>query len=203
MSCSCSEKAAELQRTTLWTLLLINGVMFAVEAIAGWWGESTGLLADSLDMLADAFVYGVALYAVGRSQRLQARSAKASGWIQITLGLGVLGEVVRRFLFGSEPMSFVMLGVGLTALIANICCLLLLEKHRQGVIHIRASWIFSTNDVIANTGVVVSGILVMWLGNRYPDLLVGTVISLVVFLGGCKILRETAAAERSAKPDTA
>ena len=198
--CGCSQGAADLERKTLWTLLLINGVMFLVEALAGWWGESTGLLADSLDMLADAIVYGVSLYAVGRSHRLQTRSAVASGWIQITLGLGVLCEVVRRFVFGSEPVSVLMLGGGVTALAANVCCLLLLAKHRQGGIHMRASWIFSTNDVIANAGVIVSGVLVMWLGNRYPDLIVGTAISIVVFVGGCRILRESANSDLDVVP---
>jgi Co/Zn/Cd efflux system component len=165
--------------------------MFIVEGAAGWWGESTGLLADSLDMLADASVYGVALCAVGRSHRLQVRSAVASGLMQMALGLGVLCEVIRRFAFGSEPVSVLMLTVGSAALAANISCLCLLAKHRKGGVHMRASWIFSTNDVLANLGVIASGLLVMWLGNRYPDLLVGTVISVVVFGGGCRILRDS------------
>ena len=35
--------------------------------------------------------------------------------------------------------------VGVVALAANVSCLLLLAKHREGGIHMRASWIFSTN----------------------------------------------------------
>ena len=120
-SCGCSHEAQDLERKTLWTLLVINSVMFIAEAAAGWWGESTGLLADSLDMLADAFVYGVALCAVGRSRRLQVRSAVASGLMQMTLGLSVLCDVVRRFVVGSEPASVLMLTVGAAALAANAC----------------------------------------------------------------------------------
>jgi cation diffusion facilitator family transporter len=176
--------------------------MFVAEAVAGWWGESTGLLADSLDMLADAFVYGVALCAVGRSRRLQVRSAVASGLMQMMLGLGVLCDVVRRFVFGSDPVSVLMLTVGAAALAANTCCLLLLAKHRKGGVHMRASWIFSTNDVIANVGVILSGLLVMWLGSRHPDLLVGTAISIVVFAGGCRILRESVKTHRTPQPDS-
>ena len=189
--CGCElDEAAELERRTLWALLAINGVMFVVEAIAGWWGESAGLLADSLDMCADASVYGIALYAVGRSRRLQATAAATSGVLQIVLGFGVLLEVARRFIYGSEPASLLMMGVGAVAFVANLSCLLLIAKHREGGIHMRASWIFSTNDVIANVGVVVSGALVMLLGSRLPDLVIGTIISAVVVRGGMQIWRE-------------
>lgn len=184
------EEAAELEHKTLWTLLAINGVMFLIEAVAGWWGESTGLLADSLDMLADASVYGIALYAVGRSRRLQTSAATASGVLQIALGLGVLVEVVRRFLYSSDPVSMLMMAVGTIALAANVSCLMLIAKHREGGIHMRASWIFSINDVIVNVGVIISGGLVMYLGNCLPDLIIGAVISAVVLRGGVQILRE-------------
>jgi len=189
--CGCELDAeTQLERKTLWTLLLINGLMFVGEAIAGWWGESTGLLADSLDMLADAFVYGLAIYAAGRSRRLQNNAARLSGVFQIALGLGIVFEVVRRFVFGSDPVSTLMIMIGIVALIANLSCVMLISKHRQGGIHMRASWIFSTNDVIANFGVIAAGVLVMYFDSRIPDLITGTVISLVVVRGGLKILRE-------------
>jgi Co/Zn/Cd efflux system component len=180
-----------LERKTLWWLLAINGVMFLCEAITGWLAESTGLLADSLDMLADALVYGASLYAVGRSPSLQSRAATASGWIQISLGFGVLIEVLRRSLLGSDPVSQIMIAVGIIALLANVVCLGLLAKHRTGGIHMRASWIFSTNDVIANTGVIVSGLLVMALGSRIPDLVIGGIVAACVLRGGIRILQES------------
>lgn len=189
--CGCElEEAASLERKTLWMLLVINASMFLVEAVTGWLSESTGLLADSLDMLADASVYGIAFYAVGRSRRLQADAATASGLLQIALGLGVLFEVLRRVLYGSDPVSTVMMAVGALAFVANVICLMLIAKHRGGGVHMRASWIFSTNDVIANLGVIISGALVMYLGSRLPDLIIGALISIVVLRGGIQILRE-------------
>lgn len=197
--CACESAAsADIERKTLWTLLAINAIMFIVEALAGWWGDSAGLLADSLDMFADASVYGIALYAVGRSPRLQAGAASASGVLQIALGLGVLVEVLRRFFFGSEPVSILMMSVGAVALAANVSCLLLLAKHRDGGVHMRASWIFSTNDVIANSGVIISGALVMYLGTRLPDLIIGLIISAVVLRGGARILLEAGHARQAA-----
>jgi cation diffusion facilitator family transporter len=190
-ACGCEpDETAALERKTLWALLAINGVMFIVEAAVGWWAESAALMADALDMFADASVYGVALFAVARSRHLQANAATASGILQIALGIGVLVEVVRRFLYGSDPVSVLMMVVGTIALIANVSCLVLIAKHREGGVHMRASWIFSTNDVIANVGVIISGGLVMYLGNRFPDLLIGALISVIVLRGGFHILRE-------------
>ena len=197
--CGCgAEQADQLERDTLTYLLAINGMMFVLEAVLGFIAQSTGLIADSLDMLADAAVYGISLYVVGKGVIRQAKAAMVSGWLQIILGIGVLLDVVRRFILGSDPQSAIIMSVGLLALIANVACLMLISKHREGGVHMRASWIFSTNDVIANTGIIISGALVWILGSRYPDLVIGAVIATVIVRGGIKILAEARAAGQEA-----
>jgi len=174
---------------TLWILLAINAVMFVVEMVAALLAESTGLLADSLDMLADATVYGVALYAVGRAGVLKRRAAHLTGWLQVILALGVLGEVVRRLLFGSAPEAPLMMGVALLALAANVICLLLISRNRHYGVHMMAVFICSANDVIANAGVIAAAVLVAWTGSNVPDLAIATIIGIVVLAGGIRILR--------------
>lgn len=169
-------------------LLAINAVMFVVELGSGWLAQSTGLIADSLDMFADAAVYGVALYAVGRAVALQVNAARFAGVLQLLLALGALAEVGRRFVYGSEPQSLSMMGIGLLALVANVACLWLISGHRDGGAHMRASWIFSANDVLANLGVIVAGALVAWSGSPWPDLLIGSVVGLLVLNGARRIL---------------
>ena len=170
-------------------LLAINAVMFFVEIIVGWWAQSTGLIADSLDMFADAAVYGVALYAVGHSIRMKVRAAHFAGWLQLILAFGALFEAGRRFLYGSEPVSMLMIGFGVVALIANTTCLLLIAKKKDSGAHMKASWIFSANDVIANLGVILAGALVALTGSRYPDLVIGLLVGLLVLNGARKILK--------------
>jgi Co/Zn/Cd efflux system component len=174
---------------TLRIVLAINAVMFVGEMVMAWLAQSAGLLADSLDMFADAAVYGLALYAVGRSAHARTRTAHAAGWLQAALALGALGEVVRRFLSGSAPEPPLMMIVATVALGANVVCLWLVARHREGGAHMKASVIFSANDVIANAGVIVAGVLVSWTGSRYPDLAVGAVIAGIVALGARRILR--------------
>ena len=174
---------------TLRLLLAINAVMFAVEMVWGLIAQSAGLIADSLDMFADAAVYGLALYAVGRAAALKTRAAHLAGWLQIILAVGALGEVIRRFVFGSNPESSLMMAVGAVALVANVACLVLITKKRDRGAHMKASYIFSANDVIANFGVIVAGVLVTWTGSAYPDLVVGTVIAIIVLTGARRILK--------------
>lgn len=181
------DDAAEARLLKL--LLAINAAMFVVEILVGWWAQSAGLIADSLDMFADAAVYGLALYAVGRTAALKTRAAHAAGWLQLALALLALVEVLRRFAFGSEPVSILMMGMGCVALAANVACLVLISKKRDAGAHMQASFIFSSNDVIANVGVIVAGGLVAWTGSPYPDLLIGFMVGLVVLNGARRILK--------------
>lgn len=187
------------ERRTLKVVLAINAVMFVVELVAGWLANSTGLLADSLDMLADALVYAVGLKVVGGSIRAQHRAARLAGVLQLAMGLGVLVEVARRALMGSEPTSVIMMVTAGGALAANLVCARLLQGHREGGAHMRASWIFTATDAIANLGVVLAGGLVFVTGSGLPDLVIGTVIASVVLYGAVRIVRiprtEAAAAD--------
>jgi cation transport ATPase len=184
-----SSKANESEESgTLWILLAINGLMFLVEMTMGLIAQSAGLIADSLDMLADAAVYGLALYAVGHGIKMQVRAAHVAGILQLILAAGVLVEVSRRFLFGSDPQSLMMMAVASVALIANISCLLLIAKHREGGAHMKASWIFSANDVVINLGVILAGLLVAWTGSNYPDLIIGGIVGGIVLMGAKRIL---------------
>jgi len=189
--CGCEiENAGARERRLLVTLLSINAVMFVVELASGIAGDSAGLLADSLDMLADATVYGMALAAVGRRKSAKARAALVSGYFQIALSLWVAVEVVRRLIGESEPRSSWMMAVGGLALLSNVACLAMLAKHRNGEIHLRASFIFSTNDVLANLGVILGGVLVATTGSRLPDLAIGAAVVLLVLRGGLRIVRD-------------
>lgn len=170
-------------------LLAINAIMFITELGVGLAAESAGLIADSLDMLADAAVYGISLYAVGKAARYKSRAAHVSGYMQLALALGVLLEVTRRFVYGSEPISLLIIGAGLAALIANVICLLLIFKSRNDGSHMKASWIFSTNDVLANVGVMTAGVLVYFTNSQIPDLIIGVVIAGLVSWGAVRILR--------------
>ncbi len=189
--CGCEvEIKDKSQRSVLYWLLGINATMFVVEITLGWYAESTALIADSLDMFADAVVYGIGLYVVGKAIHSKVKAALVSGYFQGLLGLLIVVDISRRLIVGSEPLSNFMMMIGILALVANMICLVLIHKHKDGEVHMRASWIFSANDVIANLGVIISGALVWWLDNRWPDIIIGVVIALVILRGSVIIVRD-------------
>ncbi|MDH5547586.1 MAG: cation transporter [Gammaproteobacteria bacterium] len=187
--CQIEVKNREETRVLIW-LIAINTAMFVLELVIGFLSESTALIADSLDMLADATVYAISLYAVGKAVIVKAKAAHISGIFQLILGLFVAIDVIRRFFVGSEPEHIFMISIGFVALIANSICILLIAKHRHGEVHMRASWIFTKNDAIANIGIIVAGFLVYYLSSPYPDLIIGLAIALVVVRGGIQIIRD-------------
>jgi len=198
--CACDiEVESASQARVLWSLLAINGVMFFAELAAGLVAESTALIADSFDMLADAAVYAVSLYVVFRGALAQASAAKFSGYLQLGLGILALVEVGRRIVFGSSPVAAYMILISALALVANVVCLKLISSHREGGVHMRASFIFSQNDVIANSAVIASGALVALSGWAGWDLLVGAGVGGLVLSGGLRILREAKLAASTAR----
>lgn len=179
-----------VQAKLLWSVLIINLSFFLIEMGAGLFSRSMGLVADSLDMLADSFVYGLSLWAVGSTVIRKKKVARLSGYFQFSLALLGLVEVIRRFI-GLElmPDYRTMIVVSGFALIANSVCLYLLQKSKSRETHIRASMIFTSNDVIINSGVIMAGVLVLLTESKYPDLVVGSIVFMIVIRGALRILK--------------
>lgn len=174
---------------TLWTVLLINFAFFVIEMLYGWFSSSMALIADSLDMLADSFVYGLSLMAVGHVVTKKKRVAKLSGYFQALLAIIGLSEVLRRYLSADEmPVFQNMIVVSFFALIANAICFYLIQKAKSDEVHMQASAIFTSNDIIINMGVIIAGALVYFTKSSYPDLIVGLVIFVIVISGAGRIL---------------
>ncbi|ESU25293.1 putative membrane protein [Flavobacterium limnosediminis JC2902] len=179
------------QKELLWTVLIINFLFFLIEVATGIISRSMGLIADSLDMLADSFVYGISLFAVGTTQIRKKQIAKLAGYFQITLAIIGFFEVLRRFFYVEKLPDFtVMIIVSSFALIANGICLYLLQKSKsKEQAHIKASLIFTSNDVIINFGVIVAGIMVNLLNSNKPDLIIGIIVFILVIRGAMRILK--------------
>jgi Co/Zn/Cd efflux system component len=178
------------ERKLLWQVLAINFFFFTLELTTGFISNSMGLVADSLDMLADSLVYGLALFAVGGTTTRKKNIAKSAGYFQLMLAIFGFIEVIRRFL-GLEaiPDFQVMIIISMLALIGNGLCLYLLQKSKSKEAHMKASMIFTSNDVIVNLGVIIAGGLVYLTDSKYPDLIVGSIVFFIVGQGAFKILK--------------
>lgn len=184
------ENEDKLQSRLLWKVLAINFLFFIIELTFGLISHSMGLVADSLDMLSDSFVYGLSLFAVGATVVRKKRIAQISGYIQILLAIIGISEVIRRYFFeDTMPDYLTMIVVSIFALIANWFCLYLLQKSKSEEAHMKASMIFTSNDIIINAGVIIAGILVNVFTDKLPDLIVGSIVFIVVLRGAIRILK--------------
>lgn len=193
----CEAKAAELsairlrQGRVLAIVLAVNLAMFFIEFGSGLFAGSTALLADSLDMLGDSFVYGFSLLVLHRSLTWRARAALAKGVIMAAFGVGVLLEAGFRLRAGVPPLAPTMAAVGTLALVANAYCFSLLWRHRTDDINLRSTWLCSRNDLIANAAVLVAAGLVAWFESAWPDAIVGFAIAALFLRTATLVLRES------------
>jgi len=182
--------SSDIQSKLLWSVLFINLGFFIIEMTTGIFSKSMGLVADSLDMLADSLVYGLSLWAVGSTVLRKKKVARLSGYFQLSLALIGLIEVIRRFIASEAMPDYrIMIGVSILALIANGICLYLLQKSKSEEAHMKATMIFTSNDIIINAGVIAAGVLVLLTQSKYPDLVVGTIVFLIVVKGAFRILK--------------
>ncbi len=203
MADCCNNVACEIdklrqgQRSTLRAVLGINLAMFVIEAAAGVLAGSTALLADSLDMLGDALVYGFSLYVVARSDAWKAGAALLKGGIMGAFGLFVLGHAGYKLLHPQVPHVEAVGSIGLLALAANSVCLLLLWRHRAADVNMRSVWLCSRNDIIANISVLVAAAGIWRTASQWPDLLIGLGIAALFLHSSLQVIRAAAGTYRA------
>ena len=201
----CTEKEVALrqlrqrQGTALVVVLILNSVMFGVEFVSGLMAGSIALIADSLDMLGDALVYGFSLYVVGRAPVWKARAALAKAAVMGLFGAFVLVQTLYKIAVPQIPAYETMGLIGTVALAANAVCLSLLWRHRTEDINMRSVWLCSRNDIIANVSVLFAAAAVWALSSAWPDIIVGALIC-ILFLRSAFVVTREARGELVAQP---
>ena len=191
------ERSEQTERRTLWIVLLLNAAIAAGFFATGIIGDSSALIANGVDNLSDTAVYALSLIALSHGQTWKTRAATASGVMLLLFAGGILIAVGRRYIQGSEPIGPTMIGMAIIAAIVNGVCLWLLKRLREPDVNLRAATTFSFNDFISNGGILIAGVLVLWLGSNWPDLLVGLATAVIAIKGGVEILRDARSDARS------
>ena len=194
----CHDKGTELERLALHKdirrvlviVLMLNAMMFVIEFGAGLIAQSAALMADSVDMLGDALVYGISLYALGRGIRWRAGAALIKGGFILILGLGVLVQIGIKIAFGVPPVSSIMIICGSMALVANLSCLGLLWPYRRHDVNLASTFECSRNDVIANVGVIAAAFLVGITTSPWPDVIVAAAIAFLFFRSALRVIAD-------------
>ena len=205
MDACCQETEHELAALhvthgrALKIVLAINAVFFLIEFTAGILANSTALLADSLDMLGDSFVYGLSLFVLSRTVKWKAGASITKGIIMLAFGIGVLLEAVYKTTVGQVPVYATIGLIGALALVANAVCFALLYRHRSDNLNMRSTWLCSRNDIMANFGVLIAAFGVYATHSIWPDVLIGGAIALLFLKSASTVLSESFVEFRGSK----
>ena len=179
-----------VQRRVLIIVLVVNAVMFMVEASAGLSAQSVSLQADALDFLGDSLNYATALYVLTKSFRWRAGAALIKGVAMVTFGFFVLGMSLHNAITGAIPEAPVMGVIGVMALAANLGSALLVYRFRKSEANLRAVWLCSRNDAVGNLAVLCAAAGVAMSGAAWPDLAVGLLMASLAIWAGQSVLRQ-------------
>lgn len=178
------------QRKILWIVLALNVALAIAFLITGVNGDSSALIANGLDNASDSIVYIITLLALSRPPVWKRAAARVSGGLLILFAVGILFDVGRRFLGDPEPLGYTMMVLAVIAVAVNALCVWLLKQIRNAEVNVRAATTFSTNDFVANAGVLIGGGLVLWTGQAWPDLVVGLAVAAIALKGASSILHD-------------
>ena len=198
MSANCHQSSCQSQssindprwRRVLWIALALNTAMFVVEGLAGTMAGSRSLQADALDFFGDAANYAISLGVAGMGLRWRSGAALAKGITILLFGIAVLCWAIWGLFNGSSPEPQAMTIIGSMALTVNVGVAIILFRYRRGDANMRSVWICSRNDAINNLLVIAAGIIVLWTGSNWPDLLVALVMATLGIAGGWSIIVE-------------
>ncbi|MBT5469520.1 MAG: cation diffusion facilitator family transporter [Nitrospina sp.] len=183
-------KVQDDKRNILVWVLIINGSMFFIEGIYGWLAQSSALMADALDMLGDAAIFGFSLYVIRLGALWQSRAGYIKGVIMALFSISVLAGAVYRSFNPVVPEATTMGIIGFMALAANLICAIMLLGFRDSDINMRSAWLCSRNDVLANVGVLLAAAGVAWTQSPWPDLVVGVSISALILKSAIEVLKD-------------
>ena len=174
----------------LWAVIAINAGMFIVEITSGSMAQSQALMADALDFLADALTYGMTLAVIGAAQWVRSGAAIFKAISLIGMGLWVLGSTIWRVFYLADPQPHIMGTVGILALAANLICVFLLVRYKDGDANIKSVWLCSRNDAIGNIAVMGAALAVAFTATPWPDLIVAIGMSGLFLSSAGQILRQ-------------
>ena len=184
-----STRTDTLGRNALIIAFIINLIMITADLIYGLIMSSASLLSDAANNSGDAFILGSSLLVLSSTTVVKNRLAFLKGIIMIAFSLWAFYHVYLGFVGKSALSGGVISFVGILSLIGNTSVALMMHKHQHKDLNFKSAFICCRNDAIASAGIILAGLLVMFTGSFWPDIIIGSAIATIVCLGGIKIIR--------------
>ena len=178
-----------LGRNALIIAFLINLIMFALDLTYGLIMNSASLLSDAANNSGDAFILGSSIIVLSSTTVVKNKLALLKGIIMTVFGLWAFYHVYLGLIGESQLSGGVISLVGVVSLIGNTSVALMMQRHQHKDINFKSAFICCRNDAISSTGIILTGLLVMFTSSVWPDILIGGIIATIVCQGGIKVIR--------------
>jgi cobalt-zinc-cadmium efflux system protein len=192
--------------------ITLNTALVVAEAVYGYLGNSTALMADAGHNLSDVFGLLVAWAASIASNRapsgrftygLRGSSilAALANAVFLLVATGAIGwESVQRFRDPEPVAGVTVMVVAAIGIFVNGATALLFASGRKGDINIQGAFLHMAGDAAVSAGVVVSAALIMWTGWLWLDPAMSLVICAVILWSTWGLLRSSVGMSLSAAP---
>jgi Co/Zn/Cd efflux system component len=108
----------------------------------------------------------------------------------------VLGSTIYRIFITASPEPFTMGSIGFLALVANLICVLILLRFKDGDANVRSVWLCSRNDAIGNVAVIIAAAAVWGSQARWPDLIVAGIMASLFLSSAWQIIGQATAEKK-------
>lgn len=195
-----ADPAPHLSPAYLQALVLsaaLNLAMFAVEGGVGLGVGSAALLADAVDFLEDAAIYGLAVAAIGWSPRARGWAAVVQAFGMAAVGFAAVAQIVRRLMEGGAPPSAAIGVTAALALLVNVFCAWRLVRFPTGDASMRSIWLSTRNDAVLNALTIGAAGVIAFTGRAWPDLVAGALIAAINLWAAGEVMIKALAEVRS------
>jgi Co/Zn/Cd efflux system component len=173
MHAASAAPGTRLRRAVLIVALANLGYFFIEFAVARHIG-SVSLFADSIDFLEDTTVNLLVFFALAWSARRRARVGMVLALLLLVPAVAALWTAWQKFQTPAPPDALLLSATGTGALLVNVCCALLLVRHRNAAGSLaKAAFLSARNDAFANVAIITAGIVTLGWHSGWPDLIVG------------------------------
>ena len=178
-----------LGRKALIIAFIINIIMLIADLTYGLIMNSASLLSDAANNSGDAFILGSSIIVLSSATDVKNRLALIKGIIMTVFGFWAFYHVYLGLIGESQLSGGIISLIGVISLIGNTTVALMMHQHHHKDINFKSAFICCRNDAYTSAGIIVAGLLVMFTGSSWPDIVIGTIIASIVCQGGIKVIR--------------
>lgn len=191
----------------------LNLAFVIVEAVAGFVGNSLGLLSDAGHNLSDVFSLILAMIALKlasshATKRFTYGRRKASVLISLLnaiillVAVGtIMVESIQKFFNPSEVNGNLIIWTAAVGIVINGLTAWALSRQQQHDINTRGAFLHMLADTLVSVGVVVSGIVIKYTGWTVVDPIIGLAIAVVILVSTWELLSESLRMSTDAVPE--